>query len=174
MSIGTEVNTVITTAENDVKVIFKDVESVLTMPIGTATTATGGAVKNVLTKRVDIFGAKIAVNKRFVKVFAEMACVAALAIGLIGTQVYVYMDHKKAIELNSGRTSSLESLTKQFDTDFTNVNSAIITTNKIVNSVQTAQKADEAKLAQIQAELNSKLSPVHATSAVSRKYFRKK
>jgi hypothetical protein len=173
MSIGTEVGGAVTSVENEVKVIFKDVEGALQTPIGTVASSTGSGVKSVLTKRVN-FGATLPLNKKFAKTFAELFCVAALAVGLIGTQVYVYMDHKKAIEATSARTSTLESVTKQYDTDFVNVNSAIIASQKIVGSVQTAQKADEAKIAQIQAELNSKLSPVHATSAVTRKYFRKR
>jgi len=173
MTLGTEVNSAVTTVENDVRVIFKDVEGALQTPIGAVTSSTTSGVKSLLTKRVNL-GATVPLNKKFAKTFAELACVAALAIGLIGTQLYVYMDHKKAIELNQGRTSTLEAVTKQYDTDFVTVNSAIIATNKIVGSVQTAEQADAAKIAQIQAQLNSRLSPVHATSAVTRKYFRKK
>jgi hypothetical protein len=167
MSLGTEFKAVETTVVNDAKVIFKDTENVLTTDLRPVTT-------NFLTKKVDIFGATIPVNKKYFKTFVEMASVAILAIGLVGTQVYLYQDHKKQAALQDGRTATLESLSKQVDTNLTVMNSDIIATNKQIASVDTAEKSDAARIAQIQAQLNAKLSPVHPTTAVTRKYFRKR
>ena len=158
--------TVLSTIETDVKAV----ETALTTDIGPATTATKSAIGSLLTKKIDVFGATIPVNKKVTKKIAELAAVAVLAIGLIGTQVYVYLDHKKAIESNSGRTGTLESLAKQTDTNFVNVNAAVIATNKILASVQADQKAEDAKIA----ALNARLSPVRPTTAVTRKYYRKR
>jgi hypothetical protein len=171
MSLGTEFSSVVTTVEKDAKAV----EGALTMDVGPATTAVKTSISSLLTKKIDIFGATIPLNKKVTTKVVELLCVAALAIGLIGTQVYVYENHKQAIEDTQARTTSLESVTKQYDTDFVNVNSAITATNKVVASVQTAETADAAKVAALAAQvsaLNSKLSPVRPTT--TRKYYSKR
>ena len=167
MSLGTEFKAVETAVENDAKVIFKDTEAVLTTDVSPIVT-------NFLTKKVDIFGATIPVNKKVTKTIVEMVCVAALAIGLVGTQVYLYEDHKKQAALQDGRTTTLESLAKQVDTNLTSMNSDITATNKQIAAVETAEKSDASRLAAVEAKLNAKLSPVYPTSAVTRKYYRKR
>jgi hypothetical protein len=168
MSLETEFSTVVTTVEKDAKAV----EGALTMDVGPAATKVKSSVGAFLTRRIDIFGATIPLNKKVTTKVLELLCVAALAVGLIGTQAYVYENHKQAIEDTQARTTSLESVTKQYDTDFVNVNSAITATNKVVASVQDTQKADEAKVAALAAQvsvLNNKLSPVRPT--ITRKYY---
>ena len=128
------------------------------------------AMGNFLTKKVDIFGASIPLNKKVTKVVVELVAVAVLAIGVIGTQVYVYADHKKAIELNSARVGTVEAYQKQTDTNFVAVNSAITATDKLI-------AVTDAKVASLAAKLaadEAKLTPVRPTSAVTRKYYRKR
>lgn len=163
MSLGTELKAVETAVVNDGKALG----NALTTDVRPATT-------NFLTKKVDVFGATIPVNKKYFKTFVELASVAVLAIGLIGTQVYLYQDHKTQAALQDGRTGTLESLSKQVDINLKNMNADIIATNKQIGAVDTAEKSDAARLSAVEAKLNAKLSPVYPTSAVTKKYFRKR
>lgn len=123
-----------------------------------------------LTRRVDIFGAKISVSKALVKYGA----VAVLALGLFGTQVYVWEQHKEFASLTDGRVGTVEAYQKETDTNFVNVNAAIIATNKVVSGVNTSLNAKVDALAAKVAADEAKLTPVRPTTAVTRKYYRKK
>jgi hypothetical protein len=156
---------ILSTIETDVKAVG----TVLTTDIGPATSATKSAIGSILTKKIDIFGATIPFNKNITIKIVELVCVAALAIGLIGTQLYVYTNHKKAIEEDTARIGSVEAYNKQTDTNFVNVNAEIATTNKTVTAVDAKINALAAKVAADE----KYLTPARPTTAVTRKYYRR-
>jgi hypothetical protein len=145
------------------------VENALTTDVLPMASSFETKVFKFLTHRVNIFGAKLSVSKALVKYGA----VVVLAIGLFGTQVYLYEQHQNA----TGRIGTVESLAEQTDTNFVIVNSKLDEARSLISANQTAQTTTDAKVTALAAKVaadEAKLSPARPTTAVTKKYFRKK